>query len=300
MKKISFIVAFFFLFLSNCFAQTLNYRTNLLTDYFYSYQNKKEMMIQYTNNENEKLLYTIDARQSFDYDTDYEKIRNDFFIQDESIQNKIKKYIYFTQEQKDMITQIRYYIVTQNLIWKTFHPDLEFTIHNQELEIYQKEMEEQIELVPNWIQNYEVEDELILEKQNNYKLTSKDCQIKEEKDKWIIHGCTLNAKIKVEEMGKEDFYFYQNDRKLIGIESGFSPCTWTFSITKKIPEKKPTVENENISTDPSIKEESEKTTVKKTEELKRFPIQNVPNTKEDSFLLESILILLILCLKKFI
>ena len=44
-----------------------------------------------------------------------------------------------------MITQIRYYIVTQNLIWKTFHPDLEFTIHNQELEIYQKEMEEQIE-----------------------------------------------------------------------------------------------------------------------------------------------------------
>ena len=292
MKKIGISFFFFFLFLTNCFAEKINYRSNLLMDYPYYDQDKKEIFNMRTNNITEKLIYTMDPSKTLDYDTDYEKLRNAFFLKDEKIQNKIKQYIRITEEAKDIVTKINYYVVTQELIWTTFHPEITIHIENNELEKYRKELQEKMEIIPSWIKNYEIQKELVLEKKKDYKLTTKDCQIKEESEKWVITNCNSNATIKVEETKEEELFFYLVNGTRIGIESGFSPCTWYFNIILKEEEtKKPEQKN-----DQDKKEENDKlnNNIKKENQLEKYPIYHVPNTKENqSSWIEFILLLIL-------
>lgn len=293
----------------------------MLMDYHITYEEKNRIILQYTNNENDKLIYTTDPREELDYITDYESIRNDFLVNDTSIQNKIKKYIRLTEEEPDPITQIRYYVVTQNLIWKSFHPELNYEIQNDTINTYELQMQEKIELTPSFVKNYEIDQELKLKQIGNYKLSSNDCQITKEEDTWTIKNCSKTSTIKVEEEKEEDLMFYRKENQSIGIESGFSPCTWYFSINVKEIEEKPTdqekeeenkkePEKEEIKTPDKIEEENKTKEENKTIEnkpvtnqenewLEKHPIYNVPNTKEEKPAFEIGLFLLVgLCLRK--
>lgn len=292
MKKILFGCFLFFSLWKISYADTLNFRTNTLMFYTYEVEEKKDNFIIYTSNLTDQLMFTTSPYNPPNYQENYFIQKDGFQSLERSIQNKIKKYIRLTFSAEDFPTQMYYYINTQMLIWKSFHPELQITYNEEEvIETYQKKLEQQSK-DPDWIKDYQIEEELWIETDGQYQFQSESCQIEERGDKIHIDNCSEKAKIKVIEKEEDNMKFYQNNVNLsMIIEASSSPCEWEFTIEKLTKEETSSEEEEKQEEKEEVIEETPpkrvEPTEKNTEEEKNVleepkKITNVPNTYENS------------------
>lgn len=296
MKKIIFIFTIILLQLMNCSAETLNFRTNTLMSFEYSINDEKNHFKMFTNNQTGHLIYSISPLEEPKYQTDYLYASDIFTNIDKGTQNKIKSYIWETEKEPEYANQMMYYMNTQLLIWKTFHPELIIKIEQEylSLEEYENKMKEKFNQTPFWIKNYEIEEKLELPKEEHYRITSNDCKISEENGNWSITDCKENSKIEVIEEQEENMKVYALNNTPTLIETGFSKRSWSFSIkkiSKEIPPEnqttqdtpeKPELDNnkeEENKFDSSINE-SEKEENKKEENTQNKPIDTKANNRE--------------------
>lgn len=276
MKKIIFTLIAILLQLTMVNAAKLNFRTNTLMFYEYSVNGTVKYFKMYTSNTTNRLMYTESPLIEPSYETDYLLLENALDTFDESIQNKIKSYIRETELEQVFATQMLYYMNTQMLIWKTFHPELDVQIEKEYIPLKETNefMNNNWNKKPEWITDYEITEKLVIPKLTDTKITTTDCKVKEDANNWIIDNCQENAKIKVYEIGEESLKFHQNDSTLV-IESGFSKRQWTFNI-KTIPHKEEAPnEEEKIEKNPNIQEKQEE------KKIPTLTLNNVPNTMEN-------------------
>lgn len=325
MKKIIIFIILYFVSVPLCHAQNLNFRIEKL-DYEYKIGDEIYNFKRITNNETERLLYTLSPLENPEFFADYLEKTNDLNSFDLEIQNKIKTYIRASQNidptQDDLNLS---FINTQLLIWKIFHPEIEIELM-QGYEI--KSYEERINInhrKPDWISDYEIWDELVLPKNENYQIESHGCDFETNETSWIFSKCQKDAFVLISEIELDNLKFYAIDNLTKFIESANAPRTWKISISKiennpSIPPNKE--ENESLPA-PPMKDEDQKPSIsndtpcpeKPTEETgpyetifsenpisnEKIKINNVPNTFENqprNFLLLSFLGILIPCSKK--
>ncbi len=283
MKKIMFLIIAFILLISNAKAENLNFRTNILAFNTYIMEDKTNVFAILTNNINEKILFTLHPNNNPTYTTNYQKEKYNLDELEDSLKEKIKASIYETETAENFETQMYFYIHTQMLIWKSFHPSLnlqmgpEMKEYAGTLEKYKVELEKRVNFIPEWIKDYEMEDLLNIPKEEGYNLTSKDCKIESTNDQYIISECKKDAQIIVQETKEESLIIYENaDEKYI---EGISPRSWVLNITRKENIKEENIEENNVpNEEEQEREENKDETIDQKNES--YTITNVPNTKE--------------------
>lgn len=270
MKKLIFSLLLSLFFLPVCFAENLNFRTNMLTDYHYQINNVDNIFMVYTNNLTEKDMYSINPLKPLDYVSDYQSTKDNWQSLDNTTKNKIVKYIQRTDKEEDNFKKFMMYVNTQMLIWNSFHPEINVQIENDLIAKTKMQMEEELKQIPDWIYDREIAQSFELEKKPDYTLYSEQCQIKETEHTWEISECEENATIWVEEKAENEIVFFEGNGEVLGLEVGTYPCKWSFSIIKKAIE---------IEKEPE-EEKKEEINDSKEEMIPKPPLEeeNIPNS----------------------
>jgi len=292
-KRIFFLILCCFT-LKLCSAQTLNFRTNTLTFYPVEIENEQQLFTIYANNWNDEILYSLNPFSPPNYQDDYQSRTDILKNLPLETQNRIKAYVELTKNAEDFATQLYYYINTQMLIWKTYHPDFKIKIlrYQEEIKAYENKMNESYQKrIPTWIQDYEIDSELILPA-TDYEIISNDCEIISDSEKVHIRNCSQNTQIKIRETkGRETLNGYETAASQI-LESQNTNLEWSINITLKhsisspsneeekeeAPKPEPTPKPEEI---PSSKEEISIPVKPSETENTKIEINHVPNTKEE-------------------
>lgn len=299
MKKILIILSLLLACPPMASAQTLNFRENSLMSFSYKIEEEEEIFKMYTSNTTNKLLFTTHPKAKPSYQTDYFIKQNAFKNIDTNTQNKIKIWIQATQNCKEFATQLYYYINTQLLIWKTFHPELNIKIEKQygSVEDYLKELEGKSQK-PAWIQNQTIKDSLKIPYQENYILRSQNCEINEDSDGWIVKNCQKNAKVEAIENIEDEIIVYAKETEAILIEAGASPCSWTFQINTIKEEEESPKENSPTLNEKELEDNrKEKDNNNLYHGTKTIKITEVPNTYEKKTKHSMILLMVLLIIK---
>lgn len=274
-----------------CKAEILNFRTNMLMFNTYYYEEQEKIFAIFTNNLNEKILFSMHPNNNPSYTINYNQEEVSWDQIDQKTQNRIKRSIYETENAEDFATQMYFYIHTQMLIWTTFHPDLsiimgeEMKEYQGEYEKYAKKLQERVESIPEWIKDYEITDKLEIPKEKEFSLESQDCEIKRLENTYEI-TCNQTGTIIVKETMEETLVQYSNGEE--HYLEGFSPREWKIQITKKDP---PLQEEPSVPETPEIPKETEEPTIPNIpfipettpeKENSYYVLKNVPNTLEKS------------------
>jgi len=278
MKKLVFIIIIVLLNIKQSNALSLNFRTNTLMFYEYSNNGENNYFKMYTSNTTNHLLYSESPEKEPSYQIDYQNGTDLLNKLEPDLQNKIKKYIWETEREQEFGSQMLYYMNTQMLIWKSFHPELDIKIEKgfEALSKAEKEMEEKWGKTPDWIKDYEINETLELSKKSDIKLSSTTCEIKENDTTWIIENCEEKATIEIKETKEETLNTWVTENAFL-IESGYSPRKWAIQIINKsskeeIKEEKKEEEKEIL---PSQKTENP------VKNHNKITIEKVPNTMEN-------------------
>lgn len=299
MKKIIWFILVCMASLMICKAENLNFRTNMLMFNTYEVEGESKIFAIFTNNLTERILFTQSPFDNPSYTSNYQKESVSWDKIDTQTQNLIKKSMYETYHAEDFATQMYFYIHTQMLIWKNFHPELSIVMGPEMkedaglLEKYYQKLQVRVTEIPNWIKDYEVEETLELPKEDDYVLESKECEIKSLIDTYEI-TCQNDATITVKENFENTMIQYTSEQE--HYLEGLTPREWTIKITKeeKIKEEEPKpIEPENPPkeeeekpvkpdeikpeepSNPTIKEETSNQTI-------YHQLNNVPNTLENT------------------
>lgn len=274
MKKILWLFLTFLGGLGICQAATLNFELNALTFNNYYLEGKEKIYVMYTNNVTKNLMFTLNPYDALEYQKDYQEQTTSLEELESTIQNQIKKSIRVTNQEENYETQMFYYIYTQMLIWKTYHPEImveigeERPIFEGKYALYKNMLEEKVNEIPEWIQDYTIKETLELPKEIGYKISSNDCQIKELEDTYEISNCSNRSSIFVEEEIEDQATLYlDGEKKFLEVEN--LAQKWQINITKeKIETPEEPIKPEETPSSPIID------TPKKV-------LTNVPNTLEN-------------------
>lgn len=278
MKKMIMFGVFFFCLTLNCYAENLNFRTNMLMDYEYQVDQYSYIFQIYENNENDRLIFTTNPEQMPSYERIYRKLKLDETNLNSNELDKLKKYMWITQKEDDFPTQMNYYIGTQLLLWQYFHPEVDVVLDGKEEKI--KAVEE-LNITPSWIHDYEIEEELRIEKSAEFALSSTSCEIKEEENDWVISNCSENAMVKVNETMEDELTIYHNYEQYELFEVGASPISWIMNITvKEKIEEEPKEPEEVIEEEKTPEEEPEKEPEEEPEEPQKPEEPEIENPSE--------------------
>ncbi len=260
----------------------------------------------YQSNNTEHFMYQVSPLEKIKYQTDY-KQSSHLEEMDRTELNKIKYWISETEKSEDINDKYYFYVNIQLLIWKLFHPDIEVEmVGNKELvEKYYDKLLLLLPNPPNWVHDYEMQEEIILEVSDQYEIISNQCEVEKNENQIILTKCEDNAKIEVKEKGEDTILALEDKTgELKVLEGGNFPWTWEFQI---LPSKRPEIPEEKPN--PPIKEEEEKPNsqpeekpedsndnlnsdkIDKSENLpnqseyeeEKRVITNVPNTYQSSF-----------------
>ena len=226
----------------------------------------------YQSNNTEHFMYQVSPLEKIKYQTDY-KQSSHLEEMDRTELNKIKYWISETEKSEDINDKYYFYVNIQLLIWKLFHPDIEVEmVGNKELvEKYYDKLLLLLPNPPNWVHDYEMQEEIILEVSDQYEIISNQCEVEKNENQIILTKCEDNAKIEVKEKGEDTILALEDKTgELKVLEGGNFPWTW-----------EPEDSNDNLNSDKIDKSEN-LPNQSEYEEEKRV-ITNVPNTYQSSF-----------------
>lgn len=295
MKKIIWLILAWMTAIMICKAENLNFRTNMLMFNTYEVEGESKIFAIFTNNLTEKILFTQSPYDNPSYTTNYRKESFSWEKMDSQTQNLIKRSIYETYHAEDFATQMYFYIHTQMLIWKNLHPELSIVMGSEMkedaglLEMYNQKLKARVTEIPNWLKDYKIKGTLELPKEIDYKLESKECEIKPLEHTYEI-TCPSDATIIVKENFEDTMVQYTTEQE--HFLEGTAPREWALKITKEEeiaeeepPEEKNPSESENLPKKEEIKQEnSSNTDIRKdpSKETTYYKLNNVPNTFDNN------------------
>ena len=241
----------------------LNYRTNVMYDFSYQFENISKNFTIYTDNLTNHFLYLLHPLKAPSYYNAYLEESDVFDSLPEDVQNKISIYMRMTEEETNLYTQMLYYINTQILIWNSLYSGLEIMGNISVILDYEKQMLEKI-FVPDWIHDYEFSQSMILLHDPNFTISSTCGKITDEG--YDLSNCDGTTEIMVVENVSNAciFYVFQEDHFVL---SGNRPRTFHFLVKKS----EEVLEEEEEEILDSTLDSSESSLIK---------ISNVPNTYE--------------------
>lgn len=242
MKKIITAILLLFLGIIKVQAFPLSCQEVEYVAFPYQVGNQTQNFSMFINNETNQIIFSTKPFQKPKWDFNYQNEPEKMQELDENIQNKINFYMRETEKRKDVYTRRYYYIITQVLIWQTFHPEIIVELpEDNEREIFREELEEKFKQLPKWLHDSEIKNSLFLPKEEQYNLSSKDCEIIDLEDKIEIKNCKPNAELIVEENIEDTLKISSNES--VELIEGYAKRKWKIKLEKKEEEQLKLKEN---------------------------------------------------------